>query len=230
MIPVRILGTASMLPGRAVTTAEVAARCVPPRDAARLEASTGVSERHWAPPDALSADVGVEVLRLAIADAGIEATSIERLIFVSSSGGDWLLPATATSIIGALGLNGRCDGFDLSNACPGFISAFDLGARSIATGMGNVAVVVVELTRLAISATDYRTYGLFGDAAAALVLGPARPGDGVRAITLANDLSDGPTARIANPHRTGKFEVGSFSKSAQQMGSMAVEEIGRAHV
>jgi 3-oxoacyl-[acyl-carrier-protein] synthase III len=228
MIPVRILGTASSLPGRAVSTAEVAARCVPPRDAARLEASTGISERHWVDPETLSADVGVEVLRLAIADAGVEAASIERLIFVSSAGGDWFLPATATSIIGALGLNGRCEGFDLSNACVGFLSAFDLGARSIATGTGNVAVVVVELARLAITPTDHRIYGLIGDATAALVLGPARADEGIRAVILANDAADGPTVGIPNPHRTGKFEVGTFSKTAQQMASMAVDALVRA--
>jgi 3-oxoacyl-[acyl-carrier-protein] synthase III len=199
----------------------------PPRDAKRLEASTGISERHWVDPETFATDVGLEVLRRAITDAGVETESIERLIFVSSAGGDWLVPATATAIIGALGLNDRCDGFDLSNACPGFLSAFDVGARSIATGMGNVAIVVVEMKRHSLSPTDYRTYAIFGDAAAAVVLGPGRPGEGIRAITLANDAADGPTARIAHPHRTGKFEVGSFSTTAQQMASMAVEALAR---
>jgi len=90
--------------------------------------------------------------------------------------------------------------------------------------MGNVAIVVVELKRHSLSPTDYRTYAIFGDATAAVILGAARPGEGVRAITLAN----GPTARIAHPHRTGKFEVGSFSTTAQQMGLMAVEALVRA--
>ncbi len=222
MIPVRILGSAHRLPGRLVTTAEIVERTTPGKDPARLEAATGIRTRHHADPGTLCADLGADVLRDALADAGVEVSALRRVIFVSSVGGDWVIPATATAIIGAVGANGRCDGFDLQNACPGFISALDVAARGVATGVGVTAIVSVELPNRHTDPSSPRAYGVFGDAAAAVVLGPARGAEGLRAICLANDWADGPTIGVPQSALTRRLAFVEFSTSAQTMTSMAV--------
>jgi 3-oxoacyl-[acyl-carrier-protein] synthase III len=75
-----------------------------------------------------------------------------------------------------LGLSDSCDAFDLSNSCVGFLSALDVGARSIATGLGPVAIVAVETFSRLLSPKGRRAYVVLGDAAAAVVLRRAERG------------------------------------------------------
>src|SRR5262249_39492578 len=144
-IPVRIAGTASFQPGPAYTTAELAERVTPPRDPADAIARTGITSRHFAPAGRRAVDLAADALRAALASAALRPEALRRLVFVSSVGGDQIAPANANLIAGALGLSGSCDSFDLNNACMGFLTALDLGARSVATGLGPVGIVVVEL-------------------------------------------------------------------------------------
>ncbi|MEL6182451.1 MAG: ketoacyl-ACP synthase III, partial [Myxococcota bacterium] len=133
--PLRILGTSGCVFGREVTTRELAAKALPDRDPAVLEEKTGIKTRYWLGPRVMTrAQMGAAALREALDDAGLEATELERVIFITSSGGDAHTPATANNIIGELGLNGRCDCFDLNNACMGFLTGLDLAARGNATG------------------------------------------------------------------------------------------------
>ena len=222
MISARILGSAHLLPGRAVSTAEVVERTFPGKDPARLIAATGIYNRQWVEPGTRATDLGVEVLRQALDAAGLPASALERVIFVSSIGGDWLIPSTATAIIGALGINGKADGFDLMNACVGMLSGIDLAARSVATGMGPVAVVTVELISRIIHTGAPRVYGLFGDRVAAVILGPARPGEGFEAVHFGNDFAEGPTISMPHPTLIGGYERADFATSTERMTQLAV--------
>ncbi len=199
MIPVRILGTASLLPGRALPTAELAAAAAPGRDPEQIVARTGIATRHFAPAGATAAGLGVEVLRAALDDAGIDATALRRIIFVSSTGGDVLGPANANAVAAGLGLDDTCDAFDLNNACMGFLAGLDVAARSVATGLGPVAVVVVETLSRYLTPAKYRPYLVFADAAAAAVFGEARPGEGVIASSLRNRGSLRGIVTLAHP-------------------------------
>jgi 3-oxoacyl-(acyl-carrier-protein) synthase III len=222
VIPARLLGTGSALPARRVTTAEVAARVG--KDAAEIEARTGIRTRFWAEPGATMADLGAEALRRALAAAGMPAAELRRLIFVSTTGGDYTTPATANSILHALGVDhGRCDAFDLANACVGFLTALDLGARSVATGTGPVGIVVVELMTRFISPDDARPYVIFGDAAGAVVLGPGRPDEGLAGVALGNEGARGGTVVIHHPALTGKAEHFLFAASSREMNQIATE-------
>lgn len=221
MIPARILGSAHLFPGRLVTTAEVVERSKPGKDPARLEAATGIRTRHWKDAPDGTTTLGLAVLRDALANAGLEAGALRRVIFVSSLCGDLIVPSNATALIGALGLDGRCDGFDLQNACVGFVSALDVAARGVATGVGVTAIVVVELGSRQIQPERPRPYGIFGDAAAAVILGPARGAEGFRAIALSNTWASGPTAILENPALTGHAYI-DFTVTADTMVEMAV--------
>lgn len=225
MIPVRILGTASLLPGRAVSTSEVAAASVPHKNAAEIEAKIGIKTRYWAPPGTRMAELGARALGQAAEAAGILPRELKRVIFVSSTGGDYTNPATASSVIDALGANGGCDGFDMANACVGFVSAMDIGARSVATGLSPVGIVAVELMSRFIRPEDPRPYLVLGDGAGAVILGAARPGEGICAVSMGNDGAHGGTAYIEHPGLTRKLELSVFAASNQDMNAIATKAI-----
>lgn len=226
MIPVRILGTASVLPERQVTTEELAVALG--RNPSAIEQKTGIRSRHWALPGSTMAGLGAEALRRALAAAGLEARSLRRLLFVSSTGGDVLIPATANRIAAELGLAGTCDAFDLNNACMGFLSAFDVASRSVATGLAPVAIVVVELGSRIISAEEHRPYLVFGDAAVAAILGPARGGEGVLGAAFANDGTQPSDVWMAHPLVTGASERVRFEFSYQHIAEVALQALKTA--
>lgn len=225
MISTRILGTGSVLPGRAVTTAEVVAMTTSTRTAEELEAKIGIHTRHWSGPDARVAPIAAEALRRALAAAGIEASALRRIILATSTGGDALVPATANAVACGLGLRGSCDAFDVNNACSGFLTAFDLGARSTATGLAPVGVVAVELMSHVIRSDDPRPFLVFGDAAGAVILGSGRDDEGVAGVSLGNDGSFGNTAFLTQPRYAGAIETVTFGISNRAMGDGAIDKI-----
>ncbi|WP_308726551.1 3-oxoacyl-ACP synthase III family protein [Enhygromyxa salina] len=213
------------MPGRAVTTAEVCERAYPGRDPAELVARTGIETRWWADPETTHASLAAEAMRVALDRAGMDATQLLRLIQVNCTGGDMLLPATANAVGDALGLRGSCDCIDLNNACTGFLSALDIGARSVATGLHPVGIVVSELWSRHLDPSDPRSYVVFGDAAAALVLGPGRGREGLRASWLRNDGRLRGSVTLAHAGLTHQPEIVRFGVSNKQITQEATSAI-----
>lgn len=225
----RIRGTAHIAPGRAITTTELARHLDPPADPADLERRTGIASRHFADPSpTCSTDLGTEVLSLALADACMSASDLERVIFVSSTGGDNVTPSNATRIIMRLGLEDTCDGFDVANGCVGFLSALDVAARCLTTGMGPIAIVDVELLHRVISPSDPRPYMIFGDAAAAVILDRGGPDAGVLASWLRNDGVAGGDVHLLQPLATREIAGVYFTTSGKRMGQDAIGYMRRA--
>jgi 3-oxoacyl-[acyl-carrier-protein] synthase III len=175
-----------------------------------------------------ASDVAAGALKGALAAAGLEAKALRRILCVTSMGGDVTTPATANRVAAALGLSGSCDAMDLSNACMGFLSAFDLAARSVATGWGPVGIVSVELLSRTTTPEDPRPYLVLGDAAAAAVLGPGRPGEGVLSVALGNDGSLPPDVVLDNAHATGQRERMRFLTPSKDMTRVALDALLRA--
>lgn len=228
MIPVRILGTGARRPGRAVPTTEVVARSMPHKDPAVIAKKTGITTRHWAEPGALMSDLAAGALRDALDAAGLAPEALRRVILVTSTGGDVIGPATANAVIHALGIDDRCDGFDIVNACMGFVTAFDIGARSVATGLAPVGIVAVEMMSRFIVPEDPRPYVVFGDAAAAVVLGPGRPGEGVLGSFAGNDGGHGGTVYAEHPNLVRRVEPVKFAIPNADMGRLVVDAIKRS--
>lgn len=198
------------------------------RDPAKLRERTGIQTRYWVEPGTRMTDVGVEALRLALEAAKLAPTELRRILFVTSTGGDATTPATASMIAGALGLTGSCDAFDINNACMGFVTAFDVAARSVATGLGPVGIVAVEFTSRGIEPGDSRPYSVLGDGAAAAVLGAARPGEGVLGVALANNGTLPPDTGFGQALLTGKAERIQFYASRQEIFQIALDALSTA--
>ncbi len=217
MIRAALIGTGSEIPGRTVSNEEVGATLDPPVDADYILERTGIEQRNWMDPDAKSAPVGARVLTTALEEAGLAATDLSRIIFTSSGGGDWTSPSNAGAIAHELGLSGSCDCFDINNACTGFLTSVDLACRSVATGMGPVAVVVVEKISDIFDPNDKRTALVFGDAAAALVFGAPARDQGLLSSVLVTDPSLGRSVSMKHPRWSGVFEPVRFEDTNKEM-------------
>jgi 3-oxoacyl-[acyl-carrier-protein] synthase-3 len=227
-LPVCIRGTASLLPGRPVSTRALAQAALPDRDPAELEARTGITTRYWADRDAPLPELAADALGRAIADAGVAPAALRRIIVANCTGAELAFPGSANRVAEALGLSGRCDAFDVNNACMGFLTALDLAARTAATGGGPVGVVAIELCSRHVRPEDPRPYLVFADGVGAAVVDAARGGARIVASYLANDGALGGNAILRNPTLTGKPEFIEFPKSHAQMTEIALGKVQAA--
>ena len=206
IIPVRIAGSAWLLPGASVATEPLVEASMPGRDADELARRVGIATRHWAGPGETVASVGAQVLEAAATSAGLPLTALRRVILVNSHGGDHPIPASVNALLHILGLDDVVGGFDLNNACTGFVSAFDTAARLVATGEGPVAVVAVELLSRFIGPEQPRSYVVLGDAAAAVILDTPRGAGALLAADFGNDGRKLPAVTLDHPGLTGQDE------------------------
>lgn len=228
MLPARILATATHFPGSPVPTADLARAAMPDRTVADVEARTGILSRHFAGPGDSHTSQATAAIRAALADANLPASALQRVIFACSTGGDFLLPATANAVLDELGIDGTADCFDLNNACVSFLSGLDVAARCVATGMGPIAVVASEMPSRHISAQDPRPYVVFGDAASAAIVTRAEPGGAaVLASAFGNRGSLRDTVTMAHASLTGRREDIRFTKSNRDITEIAMSGLGQ---
>lgn len=205
-VPVRVRGLARLLPGAPIETRPLVEASMPGRDAAELARRIGIRTRHFAGPDESVAEVGARVLAAALADAGLSARELRRVILVNSHAGDHPIPATINALLHRLEVDDVVGGFDLNNACTGFVSGFDAAARMVATGEGPVAVVAVELLSRFIGPSQPRSYVVLGDAAAAVVLDSDASTGALLGADFGNDGRKLHSVTLAHPGLTGKDE------------------------
>jgi 3-oxoacyl-[acyl-carrier-protein] synthase III len=182
----RILGTGAALPKRQVHTEEVVRQAWPDRDPQQMERSLGITTRHWVDPATPDAELIAAALQAALTASGLRPSDLRRVVLVSTTGGDHLCPATANDVGELVGIDDTCDLFDLDNACTGFLTGFDVAARSVCTGVQPVAVVAYETWSRYTTPEDPRPYAIMGDAAVAVILGPGERTEGVVATFLRN--------------------------------------------
>lgn len=190
MIGSRVLGTGSALPRRIVTNAELAAQ-VDTSDE-WITARTGIRQRHIAADDETTATLATAAARAALADAGVDASSI-GLIILATATPDNTFPASATKVQAALGCNGGI-AFDVAAVCSGFLYALATADSLLKTGMANRALVIgAETFSRILDWEDRTTCVLFGDGAGAVVL----------EAPLADAAADGPGIIGSKLHADG---------------------------
>jgi 3-oxoacyl-[acyl-carrier-protein] synthase III len=212
VLPAAIRGTASVPAGEPLDNATLLARTALDWTPEQLFQRTGIRSRRFLPRGETLAGVAVEAVRGALADAGLEPAALRRLIFVNSTGGDFLVPATANAVIHGLGIADTCDAFDVNNACTGFLTGLDLAFRSVATGLAPTCVVAVEGLSRYLFPHNHRPYVVMGDAAGAAVLDRPRGGGGLLAASLGNDGSHLAAVYLGHPGLTGRVEEMTFNE------------------
>lgn len=181
---VALLGTGSCLPEWVVTNEDLVALGAP-LTAAEMEKLTGVRERRWCQPDESTGDLAAGAARAALADAGVAASAIERIILATVSP-DYPSPATACGVHAALGM-APIPAADVVAACAGFVFALDSAARAVLTGEGPVLAIAADARSRWLDVTDRATCALFADGAGAAVIGPGPVGLGLIAIGTVSD-------------------------------------------
>ncbi|TBT85064.1 ketoacyl-ACP synthase III [Propioniciclava sinopodophylli] len=192
LLPMAILGTGEALPRRVVTTAEVAARCGLPADEA--EQRSGVLTRHWISPDEDPLDLGVAAARSALADAGLTIADIDCVLNASGTPMQ-AIPDGGALLAAELGMAPTKSAYSVHGTCLSFLFALREAALLIAHGSArHVLIVSTEAGSRGLNFAQPESALLIGDAAAAVVVGPAqRPGQGlVRSsfITVTSGVED----------------------------------------
>lgn len=186
--PVGIAGMGSAYPDRVLTNADLE-QMVDTSDE-WIRTRTGILERRIAGPDETCSTFAIAAARKALEHAKIDPSEVD-LIIVGTVTPDMPFPTVSCMIQDALGCT-RAAAMDISAACPGFIYGVTTGAQFVATGMYDTVLVVgAEVLSKITDYTDRNTCVLFGDAAGAAVLRPAREGRGLLASVLGAEGSGG---------------------------------------
>lgn len=200
-----IASTGRYVPERLITNAELDA-LLGQSVGGWLEENVGIRERHVMAPDEVTSDLAVAAARQALDRAGITSADLD-LIIVATDTPDYISPATSSVVQAKLGA-ARAGTFDVNCACAAWVTAFDLGAKTIMTDSDYAHVLVVGaygMTRY-VDWQDKYTCTLFADGAGAVVLRASEaPGFLASALHASGEFHDalgiytGGTAQPATP-------------------------------
>jgi 3-oxoacyl-[acyl-carrier-protein] synthase-3 len=184
--PVVILGTGHALPGRAVSSAELDARLGLP--AGRVARVGGVRQRYFAGADDNAARLGAKAGRAALDAAGLAIDEVDCVVAASGTM-DQGMPSNAALLHRELGLSRfATPAFDVNASCLGFLAALDTLSWAIAAGRyRRVLIIASDIASCGLNWNSLEASAIFGDGAAAAVVGLGAPGQGAR--ILAADLA-----------------------------------------
>jgi 3-oxoacyl-[acyl-carrier-protein] synthase-3 len=209
-----VLGCGSYLPARVLSNDELA-QSVQTTDEWIVQ-RTGIRERHIAAPGEMTSDLALHAARAALANAHVEADTID-LIILATSTPDQTFPATAVTVQHGLGITGGV-AFDLQAVCSGFVFALSVADSMLRCGGYKRALVIgAETFSRILDWNDRTTCVLFGDGAGALVLeAQEQPGDmSDRGLLTTHLRSDG-------KHKS-KLYVDGGPSSTQTVGHLRME-------
>ena len=171
------------------------------------------------------ASVSEESLARALDASGVAPKDLRRLILTNSMGFDGPMPATANAVAVRLGIPTSCACFDVSNACTGFLTAFDIASRSVATGIGPVAVVATELISRFLSPDDPRSYAVFADGSGAIVMDRAIDGGAQLGCWFGNDGTRDDRVKLSRQKPEQPRELITFIKPQRTIAGDVVDEM-----
>ncbi len=168
-----ITGTGRFVPDREISNDLLRERFPQASDFVdKMEASTGILRRWWAPEDWSTSDVALPACRQALERAGRKAEEID-LIILGTDSPDYITPATSVVLQHKLGAP-RAGTFDVGCACASFPTGLNIAAGMIAanTQLKVVLVVGVYLMHKLAAADDPLVF-FYGDGAGAAILEPS---------------------------------------------------------
>ncbi len=183
---VGVVGLGAYLPPRVMTNEEWA-QYVDTSDEWITE-RTGIKRRRLAALEESTADLAVKAARAALEDAGLEGGEVDEIV-VTTDTPEVYLPDTASFVQERLGAR-RIPCYDLAGSgCAGFLLALDIARSRIRERDRKILVIAVELITRLMNWRDRNTCVLFGDAAAAAVLGRRPDAMEIVAATAGTDGS-----------------------------------------
>lgn len=171
-LPIRLLGTGEYRPERCLASQELDRRWG--KKLGWTARHSGIERRYYAGPGETTSAMAALAARSALASAGIEAHELDCIVSACSVM-EQAIPCTAALIQRQLGLGeSGIPAFDVNATCLSFIAALDVLSAAMAVGRyRRVLIVSSEIASAGLRDDDAETAMLFGDGAAAVVLGLA---------------------------------------------------------
>ena len=166
---IRIAGTGSYLPERAVTSAELAVKVHV--EESWIEERTGIHTRHFAAQGESNADMAVAAAQAALKASGYAAKDIDAVIATTLSP-DRYFPGISADVQARLKC-GRVPAFDISCQCNGFTFGLSVAAGYILSGQYKRILLVsseIHSRTLRFAHDNKDLCVLFGDGAGAVVI------------------------------------------------------------
>ncbi len=174
----RIVSTARYLPEIEVSNDDLRRRFNAkfPAFVDKMEQSSGIRSRWFAPESWSTSDVALPAARLALERAGRAPEDVD-LVILGTDSPDYLTPATSVVLQHKLGAK-NAGTFDVGCACASFPTGLSAAAGIIATNPAIRTVLVVGVYRMSkLAAPDDPLIYFYGDGAGAAVLEAGdRPG------------------------------------------------------
>lgn len=165
-----IKAVASFLPAAKLTNEQLA-EDFGDWHASQILSKTGVAVRRVSGPDECASDLGVEAAKRLFAAGAHAPDEIDFLIFCTQSP-DYFTPTTACVMQDRLGLRTDCGAIDINQGCSGYIYGLALAKSLVDAGTaGNVLLVTADTYTKFINKRDRSLLTLFGDGAAATLVG-----------------------------------------------------------
>ena len=138
----------------------------------KMEESTGIRTRWWAPEDWCTSDIALPAAQQALERAGRRPEDVD-LVILGTDSPDYTTPATSVVLQHKLGAV-NAGTFDVGCACASFPTGLAIGAGMIATNSGLKTVLVLGVYNMhKLAADDDPMVFFYGDGAGAAVLEPA---------------------------------------------------------
>jgi len=164
---IRIVGTGSCLPRKAVSNDELA-RTVETNDA-WITKRTGIKQRYIVSDDESLRSLAVGAVKQALEQADMPAGDLDMVICATMTP-EMNCPSTAARIAAELDAS-PAGAMDLSAACAGFVYGINVAHGLLLTGhYKNIAVIGAEVMSRVMNWDDRTTCVLFGDGAGAAIL------------------------------------------------------------
>jgi 3-oxoacyl-[acyl-carrier-protein] synthase-3 len=167
----RIAATGSYLPEIEITNDALRERfrATAPEFVDKMEASSGIRSRWYAPEDWAASDLAVKAAEQALARAGKSAADLDMVI-VGTDSPDYITPATSVIVQHKLGAK-KAGTFDVGCACASFPTAYTSAAGMMATNpnLKNVLVIGVYMMHKLANPDDPMIF-FYGDGAGAAML------------------------------------------------------------
>jgi len=175
---VAIRSTGMYVPEIEVPNGELRARFAAsaPEFVDKMEGSTGIRRRFYAPESWATSDLAVRAAKQALSRAGVAPEEVD-MILLGTDSPDYITPATSVVVQHKLGAR-RAGTFDVGCACASFPTALSAAGGMMATNpwMKNVLVVGAYMMHKLADPSDTSIF-FYGDGAgAALLVRSDRPG------------------------------------------------------
>ncbi len=173
MISTKIAGIGHYVPDNVVTNEDLSVMM--DTNDAWIKERTGIHERRWVPEgsDDTPSVMGTKAAKVAIKNAGIEASDVDFIIFATLSP-DYYFPGPGVMVQDQLGID-NIGALDVRNQCSGFVYGLSVADQFIKSGTyKNILLIGSELHS---GGLDKTTRGrgvsvIFGDGAGAVILQP----------------------------------------------------------